>query len=44
MPDDSIKEGEHLVDLWEHGSRARVRIDAVVCTKCEVVRDFKIMR
>jgi len=44
MPDDSIDESEHLVELWEHDSRVRERIDAVVCAKCEVVREFKIIR
>ena len=44
MPDDSIDESEHLVELWEHDSCVRGRIDTVVCTKGDVVRDFKISR
>lgn len=33
-----------LVELWEHDSCVRGRIDTVVCTKCDKVKTFSIVR
>ena len=33
-----------LVELWEHDSCVRGRIDTVVCTKCNRIKSFKIVR
>lgn len=33
-----------LVELWEQDSCVRGRIDTVVCTKCDRVSTFKIIR
>ena len=35
---------KHHVELWEHDSCVRGRIDTVVCTKCNSVVDFDIIR
>ena len=32
------------VELWEQDSCVRGRIDTVVCTKCNVIVDFDIVR
>ena len=32
------------IELWEHDSCVRGRIDTIVCTKCDVVVDFDIVR
>ena len=33
-----------LVELWEHDSCVRGRIDTVVCTKCNRIKSLKIVR
>lgn len=33
-----------LVELWEHDSCVRGRIDTIVCTNCNNVESFKIIR
>ena len=33
-----------LVELWEHDSCVRGRIDTTVCVKCDEVKSFKIIR
>lgn len=33
-----------LVELWEHDSCVRGRIDTVVCTECNRIKSFKIIR
>jgi hypothetical protein len=33
-----------LVELWEHDSCVRGRIDTIVCTKCNRIKSFKIVR
>ena len=38
------EDGDHLVELWEHDSCVRGRIDTVVCTTCDSIREFKIIR
>ena len=35
---------ENHVELWEHDSCVRGRIDTVVCTECNVIVDFDIVR
>ena len=35
---------EHLVELWEQDSCTRGRIDTIVCTKCDAVVSFSIVR
>lgn len=35
---------ENHVELWGHDSCIRGRIDTVVCTKCNVIVDFDIIR
>jgi hypothetical protein len=37
-------DGNHLVELWEHDSCVRGRIDTVVCTTCDSIKTFKIVR
>jgi len=37
-------DGDHLVELWEHDSCVRGRIDTIVCTICDSIRNFKIVR
>jgi len=32
------------VELWEHDSCVRGRIDTVVCTECNIIVDFTIVR
>lgn len=34
----------NLVELWEHDSCVRGRIDTIVCTDCNRVKSFKIIR
>jgi hypothetical protein len=34
----------NLVELWEHDSCVIGRIDTVVCTKCNRIKSFKIIR
>jgi len=38
------EDGDHLVELWEHDSCVRGRIDTVVCTKCDSIKTFSIVR
>ena len=38
------EDGNHLVELWEHDSCVRGRIDTVVCTTCDSIKSFKIIR
>lgn len=33
-----------LVELWEQDSCVRGRIDTIVCTKCNKVKSFNIIR
>lgn len=33
-----------LVELWEQDSSVRGRIDTIVCTNCNKVQSFKIIR
>lgn len=33
-----------LVELWEQDSCTKGRIDTVVCTKCNQIQSFKIIR
>ena len=33
-----------LVELWEHDSCVRGRIDTIVCTNCNKVKSFNIVR
>ena len=33
-----------LVELWDQDSCIRGRIDTVVCTKCDSVKSFEIVR
>ena len=33
-----------LVELWEHDSCVRGRIDTTVCIKCDEVKSFSIVR
>ena len=33
-----------LVELWEHDSCTRGRIDTIVCTNCNKIQSFKIIR
>jgi len=35
---------ENHVELWEQDSCIRGRIDSVICTSCNVVVSFKIIR
>ena len=35
---------EHHVELWEHDSCVRGRIDTIVCTKCDAIKTFSIVR
>lgn len=35
---------DNHIELWEHDSCVRGRIDTVICTKCNVVVDFDIVR
>ena len=37
-------EEPELVELWDQDSCVRGRIDTVVCTTCDSVRTFKIIR
>ena len=34
----------HHVELWEQDSCVRGRIDSVVCTSCNILVSFKIIR
>ena len=34
----------NLVELWEHDDCVRGRIDTIVCTNCNKVQSFKIIR
>lgn len=40
----SCKTDKNHVELWEHDSCVRGRIDTTVCTKCESVVKFSIVR
>jgi hypothetical protein len=33
-----------LIELWEHDSCVRGRIDTIVCTECNKVKSFSIVR
>ena len=35
---------EHHIELWEHDSCVRGRIDTIVCTKCDSIKTFNIIR
>lgn len=37
-------DGNHLVELWEQDSCVRGRIDTVVCTTCDSIKTFSIVR
>lgn len=34
----------NLIELWEQDSCVRGRIDTIVCTNCDKVESFKIIR
>ena len=34
----------NLVELWDHDSCYRGRIDTVVCTKCNTIKSYSIVR
>lgn len=38
------EDGNHLVELWEHDSCIRGRIDTIVCTICDSIKSFSIVR
>lgn len=38
------EKSEHIVELIDHESCIVGRIDSVVCTKCNAVKSFKIIR
>ena len=40
----SCKDGDHLVELWEHDSCVRGRIDTVICKRCDSIKSFSIVR
>lgn len=40
----SCKTDKNHVELWEHDSCVRGRIDTTICTKCESVVKFSIIR
>jgi hypothetical protein len=33
-----------LVELWDHDTCVRGRIDTIVCTNCNKIKSFKIVR
>ena len=35
---------EHHVELWEQDFCVRGRIDTVICTKCDSIKTFNIIR
>ena len=37
-------DGDHLVELWDHDSCYRGRIDTIVCTKCNTIKSYTIVR
>ena len=37
-------EDNYLIELWEHDSCTRGRIDTTVCVKCNRVKSFKVIR
>jgi hypothetical protein len=40
----SCEDENNLVELWNHDSCYRGRIDTVVCTKCDSIKSFTIIR
>lgn len=40
----SCKTDKNHVELWEHDSCVRGRIDTTICTRCESVVKFSIIR
>jgi hypothetical protein len=40
----SCKTDKNHIELWEHDSCVRGRIDTTICTKCESVVKFSIIR
>lgn len=40
----SCKSEKNHVELWEHDSCVRGRIDTTICTKCESIVGIKIVR
>lgn len=40
----SCKSNKHHVELWEHDSCYRGRIDTTICTKCNSVVKIKIIK
>jgi len=38
------KDGNHLIELHEHDSCIRGRIDTIICTKCNTIKSFSIVR
>ena len=37
-------ENPKLVNLWEHDSCVRGRIDTIICTLCDTIKSFRIVR
>ena len=42
--DCKCEDGNHLIELWEQDSCVRGRIDTVVCTSCDSIKTFSIIR
>jgi hypothetical protein len=40
----NCEDGDHLVELWDHDSCYRGRIDTIVCTKCNTIKSYTIVR
>jgi hypothetical protein len=40
----NCEDGDHLVELWDHDSCYRGRIDTVICTKCNTIKSYNIVR
>lgn len=38
------EDGDHLVELIEHDSCVRGRVDTVICSICDTIKEFKIIR
>ena len=38
------EDGDHLVELIEHDSCVRGRVDTVICSVCDTIKEFKIIR
>ena len=37
-------DADHLVELWNQDWCTRGRIDTIVCTKCDTIKSFSIIR